>query len=126
MLCCHLFLAVVFRAHRMWHGRYILNLCSLSLSCFSFFPPDSCCIEASEDDDFDSVSSKSTGNSGAISLSEVHMGCTIEQILKAKNHVLEGGLLSLMVFPKANTAPSDVYLKKFGGRKKCGLLSPLG
>jgi hypothetical protein len=96
-------------------------------------------IEHNDDDDDDfgkaspsnksssSSSSKSSDNSsGVIRLTEVHLGCTIAQVLRAKGHVLEGGLLSLMVFPKANQAPSDVYLKRFGGRGQCGLLSPVG
>ena len=29
-------------------------------------------------------------------------------------------------FPKANEAPSDIYLKKFGGRKNCVMLNPVG
>lgn len=92
--------------------------------------------ENDEDDDFAKVSSSSTNSEGqkegetattgaTMQLTEVHLGCTIAQILKAKKHVLEGGLMSLMVFPKANQAPSDVYLKRFGGRKKCGLLTPI-
>lgn len=89
-------------------------------------------IERDNDDDDDYAKASSSGrkskeasSAGIIQLTEVHLGCTIAQILKAKNHILEGGLLSLMVFPKANTAPSDVYLKRFGGRKLCGLLTPV-
>ena len=72
------------------------------------------------------VTSSSDCSGNKISLCEVHLGCTIAQILKAKDHILEGGLLSLMVFPKANTGPSDVYMKRFGGRKNCGMLNPVG
>lgn len=89
-------------------------------------------IEHDSEDDFDNASTRQSSSgsnsegSAVISLTEVHLGCTFEQILKAKGHVLEGGLLSLMVFPKKNKAPSDVYLRRFGGRAQCGLLNPVG
>ena len=104
-------------------------VCYIFICIFVYLYICSSSIEIRDDDDeFSNISAKpdSKSDSGNISISEVHLGCTIDQILKAKNHILEGGLLSLMVFPKANTAPSDVYLKKFGGRQQCGLLSPVG
>ncbi len=85
-------------------------------------------VSEDDGDEFTRLSKKSgiSSYSESISLCEVHLGCTFEQILKAKNHILEGGLLSLLVFPKENSTPRDMYIQKFDGKKKCGLLSPVG
>eukprot|EP01034_Spumella_vulgaris_P021428 gene21428-27458_t len=39
-----------------------------------------------------------------VSYFEVHLGCTITQILRSPGHVAAGGILSLIVFPKDNAA----------------------
>ena len=54
---------------------------------------------------------------------EIHLGCTIQQILTAPNHILSGGVLSLTVFPK-NSQSLKLYLKQYNNSYK--ILQPNG
>jgi hypothetical protein len=54
---------------------------------------------------------------------EIHLGCTIQQILTAPGHILVGGTLSLTVYPNNSEALAK-FLKKFDGR--CQFLQPNG
>ena len=53
------------------------------------------------------------------------MGCTIQQILTAPGMVVEGGLLSILVFPKKSKA-LELYLGQHASRTKCPTLTPNG
>ena len=111
--------------NRLSQTRYCMK--SLSIPLKLIFVDILSSSNGDSDDDFDKFSARALKHdlSGSISLCEVHLGCTFDRILRAPHHILDGGLLSLIVFPKANTSPSDVYMKKFGGRDKCGILNPV-
>ena len=63
---------------------------------------------------------------GRVGYLEVHMGCKFRDILLAPNHVLSGGLLTLLVFVKE----SDAQVKFLSDVKKNGqgiwTLNPAG
>jgi hypothetical protein len=40
----------------------------------------------------------------ATDIAEVHIGCRIVDILKARNHIICGGLITLFIFPRGNAA----------------------
>jgi hypothetical protein len=54
---------------------------------------------------------------------EIHLGCTLLQILTAPGHVLVGGALSITVYPNRSEALTK-FLKKFDNRWQ--LLQPTG
>lgn len=71
-----------------------------------------------------SIAQLNTKSPDDIKLVEVHMGCTFRQILTAKDFVLQGGVMTLTVFPKSSQARKD-YLRLFKSYK-VGTLQPTG
>jgi len=58
---------------------------------------------------------------------EIHMGCSLLQILTAPGHVLPGGLLTLVVYPRGNAAHQQFLQKVQGGTgKTTRMLLPTG
>jgi len=45
-------------------------------------------------------------------LVNVHVGCTLRQVLNCPGVVLSGGLLTLIVYPKINNKAADAFVKK--------------
>lgn len=52
----------------------------------------------------DSYQAQKDMQASATDVAEVHIGCRVVDILKAHNHIICGGLITLFVFPRGNAA----------------------